>query len=66
MKEKVYIVKNKFKITLKFHQVTKEIEEDPEIKKHVNYYIEKSRGEMEKVIGYSFEPLDTRFSYLRT
>ncbi|KAL4509211.1 hypothetical protein ABPG72_018142 [Tetrahymena utriculariae] len=66
MKEKVYIIKNKYKINLKFHNVTKDIEEDEQIKKHVDFYIAKSRDEMQKVIGYSFEPLDTRFSILRT
>lgn len=40
--------------------------EDPKIANHVNEYAEKSKKESEKIIGFTSEPLDTRFSEIRT
>ena len=51
---------------MNFGKVTKEIVEDEAIKEHVDGYVEKSKEEMSKVIGFSSEPLNTAFSALRT
>ncbi|KRX08718.1 5'-Nucleotidase, C-terminal [Pseudocohnilembus persalinus] len=64
--ENVFIIKNKWKVTINFVEITKEYEREPEIQKHVEYYVELSKKEQEKIIGYLEEDLDTRFSYLRT
>lgn len=64
--QKTFVIKDKFKIHVELFEVNSEVQEDPEIKEHVDFYVQKQAKEMEKVVGYTSEPLDTRFSILRT
>ena len=62
----VYIIKNKFKITSKMVQVTKEFEQDSEVQQVVDYYLQQCEKEMQKVMGYTLCDLETRFDVIRT
>lgn len=42
-----------------FYKVTKDIPEDPDIHAYVEKYIQKTKEDMDKVIGYTKCPLDT-------
>ncbi|EGR28575.1 ser thr protein phosphatase family protein, putative [Ichthyophthirius multifiliis] len=61
-----YQLKNGHSLNMDFYKVTKDIPEDPDIHAYVEKYIQKTKEDMDKVIGYTKCPLDTQFSTVRT
>lgn len=55
----IYNIRNKCTAGVKFHKVTEDIIEDENMKKYVDFYSQKTKEDMDKVIGYSLASLDT-------